>query len=432
MKVRSEIDRMKSQQKRFFKLIKFKEALSRMEKAIPDKPLENERIKSTRALGRVLAEDIIAEKELPDHDFAAMDGYAVNTQNIQNASENNPVKLNITGELYPPDHPTKASIGTFEAMYVACGAPIPNGADVVIKVEFIRREKGEIIIRKPVEKHRNIAQSGEDVKKNEIVLSKGHIMRAQDIGLLVALKQEFVNVIRKPKVAIISVGDELTEPFGISSNKTANNNAYIIASLVEYFNAEPILLGIANDNIGHIEQMIKSGLDNADIVITIAGCSVGLKDYVPNVLGGLGKPGIIFHGVSISAGKVSGVAVTQGKPIIMLPGHVGSTVATFYLFVIPLLNMQLGLGFSDLLPKITCILDGKVTAKPTIDLVLPVKVHIQADKYHAVPLKKHLSILNNLVDANGYVFIPAGVEKNKNDIIDVKIFGGLEFFNMMR
>jgi len=224
---------MKSQQKRFFKLIKFKEALSRMEKAIPDKPLENERIKSTRALGRVLAEDIVAEKELPDHDFAAMDGYAVNTQNIQNASENNPVKLNITGELYPPDHPIKASIGAFEAMYVACGAPIPNGADGVIKVEFIRREKGEIIIWKPVEKHRNIAQTGEDAKKNELVLSKSHIMRAQDIGLLVALKQEFVNVIRKPKVAIISVGDELTEPFGISSNKTANNNAYIIASLVE-------------------------------------------------------------------------------------------------------------------------------------------------------------------------------------------------------
>ena len=413
-------------------MIKYKEALSKMKKAIPNRTLKEEKIKSVKSLGRVLAENIIAKKALPDHDFAAMDGYAVKTKDIQNASKNNPIELNSIGELYPPDHPTKVAIEEFEATYVACGAPIPSGADAVVKVEFTRRDKEKIIIMKQIEKNRNIAKIGEDIKKNEIVLSKGRIIRPQDIGLLVAMNLEFVSVIKKPKVAIISVGDELSKPFGIPSNKIVNNNAYIISSLVEYFNAEPTIIGIAKDNIDNIEQMIRASLEKADIVITIAGCSVGLKDYVPDVVGKIGKPGIIFHGISLSAGKVSGVAVAKEKPIIMLPGHIGSTVATFYLLVTPILNMQLGLGFSDLLPKITCILDGRVTAKPTIDLVLPVKVHIQADKYHAVPLKKHLSILNNLVDANGYVFIPAGVEKNKNDIIDVKIFGGLEFFNMMR
>jgi len=422
---------MKSQQRRFFKLIKYQEALSRMQKAIPNRVLEDEKIRSIISLGRVLAEDITAERALPDHDFAAMDGYAVKNQNIQNASVNNPIKLNIKGELFPPDHPTKASITDYEAIYVACGAPIPNGADAVVKVEFTRREKEGIIVMKPIEKYRNIAQIGEEVKKNEIVLSKGRIIRSQDIGLLVALNREFVKVITKPKVAIISIGDELAEPFGTPSNKTVNNNAYIISSLVEYFNAEPIILGIAKDNMDTIKQMVQSGLDKADIVITIAGCSVGLKDYVPDVLEIIGKPGIIFHGVSLSAGKVCGVAVAQEKPIIMLPGHVGSTVATFYLLVTPLIHMQLGLGFSDFLPIIKCILDRKVTAKPSIDLVLPVKVYNQARKYHVIPLKKHLSILKNLVDANGYAFIPAGTEKNKNDIIDVKIFGGLEFFNIM-
>jgi molybdopterin biosynthesis enzyme len=115
----------------------------------------------------------------------------------------------------------------------------------------------------------------------------------------------------------------------------------------------------------------------------------------------------------------------------MLPGHIGSTVATFYLLVTPILNMQLGLGFSDLLPKIRGLLDEKVTAKPAIDLVLPVKVYKQLDKYRVVPLKKHLSILKNLTEANGYAFVPAGTEKKKNEIIDVKIFGGLEFFNIV-
>jgi len=412
-------------------LIKYKEALSRIKKDIPNRTLKEEKIKSVKSLGRVLAENIIAKKALPDHDFAAMDGYAVKTKDIQNASENNPIELNSIGELYPPDHPTKVSIGEFEATYVACGAPIPSGADAVVKVEFTRRDKEKIIIMKQIEKNRNIAKIGEDVKKNEIVLSKGRIIRSQDIGLLVAMNLEFVSVIKKPKVAIISVGDELSKPFGIPSNKTVNNNAYIISSLVEYFNAEPTIIGIAKDNIDNIEQMIRASLEKADIVITIAGCSVGLKDYVPDVVGKIGKPGIIFHGISLSAGKVSGVAVAKEKPIIMLPGHIGSTVATFYLLVTPILNMQLGLGFSDLLPKIRGLLDEKVTAKPAIDLVLPVKVYNQLDKYRVVPLKKHLSILKNLTEANGYAFVPAGTEKKKNDIIDVKIFGGLEFFKIM-
>ena len=412
-------------------MIKYKEALSKMKKAIPNRTLKEEKIKSVKSLGRVLAENIIAKKALPDHDFAAMDGYAVKTKDIQNASKNNPIELNSIGELYPPDHPTKVSIGEFEATYVACGAPIPSGADAVVKVEFTRRDKEKIIIMKQIEKNRNIAKIGEDIKKNEIVLSKGRIIRPQDIGLLVAMNLEFVSVIKKPKVAIISVGDELSKPFGIPSNKIVNNNAYIISSLVEYFNAEPIIMGIAKDKIDSIEHMIRTSLEKADIIITIAGCSVGLKDYVPDVIKKIGDPGIIFHGISLSAGKGSGVAVVKEKPIIMLPGHVGSTVTTFYLLVTPILNMQLGLGFCDLLPNIRGLLAEKVTAKPAIDLVLPVKVYKQLDKYRIVPLKKHPSILKNLTEANGYAFVPAGTEKKKNEIIDVKIFGGLEFFNIV-
>jgi molybdopterin biosynthesis enzyme len=125
---------MKSQQKKF-KLIKFKETLSRMEKTIPNNPLEDKKIKSVRVLRRVLTEDVIAEKALPDHDFAAMDRYTMRTQNIQNTSENNPVKLNNTGELYPSNHPTKASIGASEAIYAVCDAPIANGVDAIIKAD---------------------------------------------------------------------------------------------------------------------------------------------------------------------------------------------------------------------------------------------------------------------------------------------------------
>ncbi|MFQ6135239.1 MAG: molybdopterin molybdotransferase MoeA, partial [Nitrososphaerales archaeon] len=315
---------MKIHQKRVFKLIRFEEALRLIEQAVPNQPLGYETVKTVSSLCRVLAEDIVSEVYLPDHDFAAMDGYAVKTQNIQKASEKNSIKLTVTGELYPTDHPTDASIGDYETMYVACGAPIPKGADAVLRVENVRRVNGEITVKNPSESNRNICQTGEDVKKQELVLPKGRTIRPQDIGLLVALNREYVKVVRRPRVAVISVGDELTEPFKNAPNKIVNNNAYIVSSLVEYFNAEPILMGIAQDSLEDISHKITSALEKADLVLTIAGCSVGLKDYVPDVLDSLGEPGIVFHGVALSAGKVSGFGVVRGKPVVMLPGHVGS------------------------------------------------------------------------------------------------------------
>ncbi|MEE9585434.1 MAG: molybdopterin molybdotransferase MoeA [Nitrososphaerales archaeon] len=420
---------MNTHQRRTFKLIRLEEALRLIEQAVPNQPLGYETVKTINSLRRVLAEDIVSEVYLPDHDFAAMDGYAVKTQNIQGA-EKNSVKLTITGELYPPDHPTDASIGDDETMYVACGAPIPKGADAVLKVENVLREDGEITVKNLLESNRNICQTGEDVKKQELVLPKGRTIRPQDIGLLVALNREYVKVVRRPRVAVISVGDELTEPFQNAPNKIVNNNAYIVSSLVEYFNAEPILMGIAEDSLEDISRKITSAIEKADIAITIAGCSVGLKDYVPDVIENLGEPGIIFHGVALSAGKVSGFGVVRGKPVIMLPGHVGSTIGAFYLMVVPLLNMWLGLGFNDRLPVVKCVLDGPVKAKPAIELVLPVRVYRRGGEYHAVPLRKPLSVLKNLADANGYALIPAGSVLDEGAAVDVRIFGGLEFYNL--
>ncbi len=391
-------------------------------------------MKSVRSLRRVLAEDIVSEVYLPDHDFAAMDGYAVRTQIIENASEQDPVELTVTRELYPSDNPTDASIQEFETMYVACGAPIPKGADAVVKVENVRREEGKIIVTSSSGSNRNICRRGEDVKKRELVLPKGRTIRPQDIGLLVALNREEVKVARRPRVAVLSVGDELVEPFKNAPDKIVNNNAYIVSSLVEYFNAEPVLMGIAEDSQQDITRKMISALEKADIIVTIAGCSVGLKDYVPDVIDSLGEPGIVFHGVAISAGKVSGVGVIRGKPVVMLPGHVGSTIATFYLMVVPLINTLSGLGFKDHLPRVRCILDGPVKAKPAIELILPVKVYRRDDggggQYHAVPLRKPLSVLKNLADANGYALLPAGSVLEEGSSVDVKFFGGLEFYGL--
>jgi molybdenum cofactor synthesis domain-containing protein len=312
-------------------------------------------------------------------------------------------------------------------MYVACGAPIPKGADAVLRVEYANVGNGTIVVKVPLEPGRNICRTGEDLRKDELAVRKGRVIRPQDIGLLVALNRERVKVVSKPRVAILSVGDELTEPFRKTQNKTINNNAFIVSSLVQYFSGEPVLLGIARDNIEDISRKIASTIENVDVFITIAGCSVGIRDYVPDAIRSLGEPAILFHGVALSAGKVSGFAVIHGRPIVMLPGHVGSTVAAFYLLVTPLLNKLQGLGFKDTLPTVTCALDEAIKTKPSVDLVLPVKVYREERYYRAIPLKKPLSVLKNLSDANGYAIIPGGKVLAKDATVDVKLYGGLEF-----
>lgn len=419
---------MSDQQKRFFKLIRLDEAYRLIEEAVQNRLVEVESVETVMSLRRVLAEDVVSDVNLPDHDYAAMDGYAVKTGDIQDAAEDNPARLSVVGELYPPDHPTDASIKEGETMYVACGAPIPKGVDAVLRVEQARREGDAIVVMSRLEQGRNICPIGEDAKEHQLLLSRGHVIRPQDIGLMVALNRRYVKVVRRPRVAVISVGDELTEPFKNVSNKTINNNAYIVSSLVEYFNAEPLLIGIAEDSVEDISRKVTLGLEKADVVLTIAGCSVGLKDYVPDVLDSLGEQGIIFHGVALSAGKVSGFAVVGGKPVVMLPGHVGSAVAAFYLLVMPLLNMLQGLGFRDNLPVVRCVLEGGVKAKPSVDMVLPVKVYRSGGEYRASPLVKPLSVLKNLVDANGYALIPAGSVVDKGASVDVRLYGELEFY----
>jgi molybdopterin molybdotransferase len=243
------------------------------------------------------------------------------------------------------------------------------------------------------------------------------------------LNRETVNVNQKPRVAIISVGDELTAPFQGASNMFVNNNAYIIASLIEAFKADPLLIEIAQDTFEDVTQKIITSTRKADIIITIAGCSVGAKDFVPDVVeNGDGDGGLIFHGVALNAGKVSGFGLVRSKPVAMLPGHVESTVAAFHLFVLPLLNRYLGVGFRDHLPTIKCVLDEPIwKGKPGVDLVLPMKIYRRDAEYHAIPMRKPPSVLKNIADANGFALIHDGVALKAGEVITVKLYSSLEF-----
>ncbi|MBS7621450.1 molybdopterin molybdotransferase MoeA, partial [Candidatus Bathyarchaeota archaeon] len=381
------------------------------------------------ACGRILAENIISRYDIPPRNISAVDGYAVRSQDTSSASAKQPLKLKIMGELFPTSAQCGSSLLTGQAMYVACGAPIPDGSDAVIRVEDTIRKGDEIEIRRPIENYKNVILAGEDVKQGSIVLSKGHILRPQDIGLLAALRITKVNVFKKPRVAIISVGDELTSLKGGEPSKTINNYAFIISAAASEFGALPEIVGIAPDNISEIAKKIKKALTIAEIIITIGGCSVGVKDFVPDAVSTIGKPGVITHGVKISPGKVTGLGVIEGKPIVMLPGHIASCIAGFYLFVVPLIRLYSGLP-AFCAPKISAKISQDVKAKYGLKLFLRVRVSKIDGEFIAEPIYGGSSSLNTLIRSSGFTILDEGTFVKMGDKVTVTLFSDKELLKL--
>ncbi len=409
----------RSDQKRVLKLISVEEGLDIVSNKLNLKPLDSEIVPLYDSLGRVLGEDVISDQDIPYFDRAAMDGYALKSKETKEASRDKFVRLRIVGKIFPEDFGAKFKIEDGEVAYVACGAPLPLGADAVIRVEETILLDDEIEVYRPLTPWENVSKVGEDVKKGNLILRKGHLLRAQDVGLLAALKKKDLKVFGKPKVAIISVGDELMDLSMNDQDKIVNNYAIVISGLLSELKAMPMILGVVKDDLEEIKKEIDKALEKADIVITIGGCSVGVKDLVPDAVNALGEPGIIFHGIKMSPGKVTGVGMIKNKPIVMLPGQIVSAVAGFYFFVVPIINRLSGLDIVQTLPIIEGELAEEVKAKPGLDTFLLVKVSKESI---VEPLPKGRNVLFNLVKANGYTVIPSGKALRKGEKVKVSIF----------
>jgi molybdopterin molybdotransferase len=249
------------------------------------------------------------------------------------------------------------------------------------------------------------------------------VLRPQDIGILAALRKKEVRVFSVPKVAIISIGDELTDLTDKNEEKIVNNYAMIISGLLSEFGADPEVVGVVKDDLLEIKNAIDEASKVADVVITIGGCSVGLKDFVPDALDALGKPGIIFHGLKVTPGNVTGLGIVRGRPVIMLPGRVIATVAGFYLFVAPMINLLKGLGWRQSLPVVEGELAERIVAKPGLELFLLVKVNRVGERImvNLVPMKER-DALSNLISANGYITVAKGKNLEKGEKIGVNLF----------
>lgn len=283
---------------------------------------QSEVIATADALNRCIAEDIRSPEQAPAFRKSTVDGYAVRAADTFGASQSLPAFLRVVGEIKMGELPQN-EIGGTQAMLIHTGGMLPKGADAAVMVEMTQTlGDQDIEVMKAAAPGENVIQPGEDVAENALILPRLHRIRPQDIGGLLAVGIGEIAVLRRPRVGILSCGDELVPPeHKPGPGKVRDINAYTLSALAEKHGAQPVRLGIVGDTLAAYRSRAAAGIEAADILLLSAGSSVSARDYTRDVINGLGAPGVLQHGLATKPGKPTIIAVCDNKPVIGLPGN---------------------------------------------------------------------------------------------------------------
>jgi len=372
------------------------------------KPLSFEKVEIEDSLHRVLYEDVISPINLPEFRRSTVDGFALKAKDTYGASEKNPAILQLVGEI-PMGQISNIEVNEGEAVKVATGGMVPKGADAVQMVEFTECvDSYTLHVFKTLSPLENVIQIGEDVKAGEIVLHKGHLIRPQDIGLMAGIGKTDVFVFLRPRVAIISSGDEIVPienvPF---PGEIRDINRYTIVSMVKEAGGIPIFLGIAKDRFNDLKEKIEIGLRESDMVVITGGSSVGTLDLTREVLQIFSGTEILAHGVSIRPGKPTLLADIDGKPFLGLPGHPVSAMVIFHFFGKPILKILSGLSREVIWHqiKVKAKASRNIPSVPGREDYVRVKLEEKNGTFWAHPIFGKSGAISNLVHANGLIRI---------------------------
>jgi molybdenum cofactor synthesis domain-containing protein len=417
----------KARDRGFKEATRIEEARRIFYEALPATRLPSEQVAVQKALNRILAEDVRAETSVPSFAKSAMDGYAVFAEDTFGSAPTNPSLLKLVGESKIGESP-KTIVKKGQTVAIATGAPVPQGANAVVMLENTKRlETGDVEIYAPVAPGENVSEVGEDVKQGTVVLEKGRKLKPPDLGLLVALGRGTVNVVRKPKVGVLSTGNELSDITPEGTAKIADVNRPVLMAMVEESGGMPVDLGIANDDTEQISRKLKQGLASTDLVLVTAGTSVGKGDLVPDVIDELGKPGILVHGIAMRPSLPTGLAVLDGKAVISLPGLPVSAMLAFSTFAQPLILRMLETE-ADPQPKVKARTTKRIVGVPGFRTFIRVQVRESEGRLIVEPLRAPGSgILTTLTRANGIVVVPENVEGfDEGAEIEVQLFRPVE------
>ncbi len=313
-------------------------------------PVDTEQVPLTQALARILAADAESAVRHPAWDNAAMDGFAVRSSDVRGAGRGRPVVLRVIEDVPAGAFPTR-SVGAGEAIRVMTGAPVPHGADGVTRLEYTEAgpDSDTILVFDGGDAGRNIRRAGEDLEIGDCPLKAGTLLRAAEIGVLAMMGQAAVTVYRRPRVGVISTGNELADFDELAlvhaGRRIMNSNSYALAAQLQESGAEPLLLGIARDSRESLRQHLRSAL-GCDALITSAGLAVGDHDYVKEVLDELGMR-FLFYRVAMRPGSPFAFGLLDAMPVFALPGNPVSAMVTFEILVRPALRKMMGLEHYD-------------------------------------------------------------------------------------
>jgi molybdopterin molybdotransferase len=377
-------------------------------------PAGTEPVDLPAALGRVAAAPITASEAVPGFFRSTMDGYAVRARDTFGASVGMPAYLNIGGEV-PMGAVPERTIGPEEAMRVPTGAMLPPGADAVVMLEYTAEHLDQTLeVRRPVAQGENTLQPGEDVLPGDIICPAGSPLRPQDIGLLAALGISQIRVYRRPRVALLSSGDEIV-PLAAQPEpgQVRDSNAYMAAAQVEAWGGIPLLKGIVPDDFELLKTALASALEEADLILSSGGSSVGARDLTLAAIQALPGAEILVHGVAMRPGKPTILAALAGgaKPLLGLPGHPASAAVVMEVLGRPLIERLAGLAPAPTWGKtVTALLSRNLAGASGREDYVRVKLRREGNTLWADPVLGPSGLLVPMVKSDGLVMIPLGVE----------------------
>ena len=384
------------------------------------KPGGTEKIDLGDGLDRVLSEDVTATIDIPDADVSSRDGYAVYSDDVADASESNPAILKMVGKV-----PIGAKFGKKlkrgEAVQVATGSYKPLGADAVVMVEYTEPVRNTVKVKRAISREKNIVGKGTDVRKGKVVLQKGEVLRPHKIALLARLGISKISVHRKPLIGVLSTGDELQD-IGrkLEAGKIVDTNRPSVISMVKDAGGLPIDFGIAKDNIESVRKALQKALKRCDAVLVSAGSSVGEKDLVVRVLDGLGRPGLLFHGIAMRPASPTGIAILNGKPLILLPGFPTSALVSCFVFGRPMISRMSGAS-KNLQPVVRARLASKWEARAGTTRLMRVKLMKNDGGLTAIPIEpSDASFISSTYPADGIIEVAEAIgELPAGELVDV-------------
>lgn len=370
--------------------------------------LETEELPFERALGRVLAEDIIARTDVPPFDRSAVDGYAVRAADTFGATATKPRELRVIGSA-DVGSPTRLRVHRGEALKIMTGAPMPPGADAVVMVEDTSAKEGHLEVYAPITPAKNVSTRGEDARAGEVVLRRGLQLRPQDVGMLASTGNLQVRVTRRPRVAILATGDELRKPGErLGQAKIIDTNSYSLAAAVTSCGGLPYRLGIVPDDRRLLRREL-GGARKYDTVLISGGSSVGERDIVPDAIAELGE--VLFHGVAIRPGGPTAFGIVGGKPVFALAGFPVASLVAFDLLVRPALRKMQGLPEDRGYPWVLAKLSRKVSSTLGRADVVRVTLSSERGEVLANPIRITGSgILTSMTGADGFFILPEDTE----------------------